>query len=60
MPIRDLIAKAIAELPDDATIEDALERIFVLYKGERGIAQGDAGQTVPHDEVRAMVARWRT
>jgi predicted transcriptional regulator len=60
VPVKDLIVRAIAQLPDDATLEDALERIFVLFKVERGLAQAEAGQTIPHEEVRAMVARWRT
>ncbi len=50
------ILNAIAELPDDATIEDAMERLYNLYKVEQGLAQVDAGQTVFHDEARKQMA----
>jgi len=29
--------KAIEELPDDANVQDALERLYLLYKIERGV-----------------------
>ena len=50
--------KAIQELPDDATVADAMERLYLLEKIERGIAQADAGQTVSHEEARRHLARW--
>jgi predicted transcriptional regulator len=50
--------RVITELPDDATIEDAMERLYLLYKVERGIAQADAGQKVSQDEARKRMARW--
>jgi hypothetical protein len=50
--------KAIQELPDDATIKDAMERLYLLYKVEREIAQADAGQKVSQDEARRRMAKW--
>jgi hypothetical protein len=35
------ILKAIEELPDDAGVEDALDRLYLLYKVERGLRQAD-------------------
>ncbi len=32
-----------------------MERLYLLAKIERGIAQADAGQTLSHDEVRARL-----
>jgi hypothetical protein len=34
---RQDILKALDQLPEDATIEDAMERLFVLHKIERGL-----------------------
>lgn len=31
---KEHMLKAITELPDDATIEDAMERLYLLYKVE--------------------------
>jgi hypothetical protein len=44
--IKEHMFKTIQELPDDATIEDAIDRLYFLYKTERGIAQADTGQKV--------------
>jgi hypothetical protein len=35
---------AIEQLPEDATVEDAIERLVVLAKVERGLAELDAGR----------------
>ena len=56
--MKDAMLKAIQELPDDATVADAMERLYLLEKIERGIAQADAGQTVSHEEARRRLARW--
>jgi len=48
----------IHELPEDASIEDAMEKLFLLYKIEKGIAQADAGLTVSHEEVKRRLAKW--
>ena len=46
------ILKVVEQLPDDATIEDAIERLYFLAKIEKGIREADAGLTVPHDEAK--------
>jgi predicted transcriptional regulator len=49
--IRDVVDK----LPAEVTVEEAMERLYVLAKIERGITQADAGQTLSHEEVRARL-----
>ena len=39
-------------LPPDATVEDVMERLYLLAKVERGLAQADRGETIPHNEVK--------
>jgi predicted transcriptional regulator len=51
------VLEAVARLPEDATIEDAMERLYFLAKVERGLTDAEAGRTVPHDEVRARFTR---
>jgi predicted transcriptional regulator len=50
--------KVISDLPDDASVDDAVERLYLLEKIERGIAQADAGQTVSHEEALHRLSRW--
>jgi len=46
------ILAALEELPDDATFDDAIERLVFLTKIEEGLAQLDAGQGVSQEEVK--------
>ena len=49
---RDRMVEAIRDLPVDATVDDAIERLVFLAKIEEGLAQLDRGEGVPHDEVK--------
>ena len=45
--------EAVQGLPDSATFEDVIERLLFISKVERGIAEADAGQLIPHEQVKA-------
>lgn len=49
---RDQMVEAIRELPLDASVDDAIERLVFLAKIEEGLAQLDRGDGIPHDEVK--------
>ena len=49
---KDRILKAVEELPDDVTLDEAIEKLCFLAKVERGLKQASEGKTVPHDEVK--------
>jgi predicted transcriptional regulator len=49
---RDRIIEALREMPPDATIDDAIERLLFLAKIEAGLNELDAGQGIPHEEAR--------
>jgi predicted transcriptional regulator len=49
---KDLLKQTAENLPADATVEEAMERLLLLAKIEQGIAQADGSKTVPHEEVR--------
>ncbi len=51
------IVQAISHLPDDATLDDAFERLFILHKIERGLKDTWEGQTMTQDEVEAYFRR---
>ncbi|MDH4065915.1 MAG: hypothetical protein OEW19_16065 [Acidobacteriota bacterium] len=46
------MVEAIRELPADASVDDAIERLVFLAKIEEGLEQLDKGQRIPHDEVK--------
>ena len=47
--------EAIRDLPDDATVEDVMERLYFLAKVEEGLRQADSGQTVSHEEAKQRI-----
>ena len=49
---RDRIIEALRELPPDATVDDAIERLVFLAKIEAGLVELDRGEGIPHDEVK--------
>lgn len=46
------ILAALSDLDDDASIDEAIEHLYLLAKVEKGLAQLDAGQGVEHDEIK--------
>lgn len=51
------MVEAVEGLPDDATVEDAIERLCFIAKIERGLEQSEAGETVPHEDVKKQLLR---
>ncbi len=49
---KQLAREVVEGLPDDATLEDIMERLYFLAKIEAGRADVEAGRVIPHDEVR--------
>jgi predicted transcriptional regulator len=51
--VKERLLEVARQLPADATIEDAMERLYFLAKIDRGLEEADAGKTISHDEVKA-------
>ena len=51
------ILEVIEKLPADATLEDAIERLVLLAKTQRGLAELDSGQGVDHGEAKRRLLR---
>ena len=58
MTTKEKAVQAVQALPDDASLEDAMERLFLLAKIERGLQQADAGELIPHEKVKERMAKW--
>ena len=52
MPAKQLLRDAIERLPDDATVEDAMERLYFLAKVARGLEAADRGDVLSHEDAR--------
>jgi len=44
--------EALRDLPPDATVDDAIERLVFLAKIDAGLVELDRGEGVPHDEAK--------
>ena len=49
---RDRIIECLSEMPADATIDDAIERLLFLGKIEAGLLELDAGQGISHHDAK--------
>ena len=49
---KQMVLEALEELPSDATVEDAIERLYFLAKVQTGLEQAAAGQTMSHEEAK--------
>ena len=58
MGTKQQILKAIAELPEDAGVEEALDRLYLLYKVQKGLDQADRGELISQEEVRQRMGKW--
>ena len=56
--LKSKMESVIRNLPESASIEDAIEKLFLLYKIEKGIEQADAGLSVSHEEAQQRLRKW--
>ena len=58
MDTKKKILKVMDELPENVTVEDAMEKLYFLYKIEKGIEQADKGQKIEHQKVKESMKKW--
>ena len=56
--LKSKMESLIRDLPENSSIEDAMEKLFLLYKIEKGIEQADTGLTVSHEEAKQRLDKW--
>jgi len=54
---KELLREAVEQLPDDATVEDVMDRLYFLSKVARGLEAAERGDVVPHVEEPGSPAR---
>lgn len=52
------ILRTVQSLPDETTIEEAMECLLLLFKIEKGCYQADTGETVSHSEAEQRMKKW--
>ena len=52
---KERVIEAVRDLPEDATFEDAMERLYFLAKIEEGERQADSENTMSHEEAKRHI-----
>lgn len=58
MSVKGDVIKLIQELPDNATIEDILYKLYVRARIEEGVKELDEGKGISHEDAMERIAKW--
>ena len=56
---KEQVQRILAVLPDDASLEDIQYHIYVRQKIDQGLADGEAGRVISHEEAMKRLDKWR-
>jgi len=56
---KEQVQRILEVIPDDASMEDIQYHIYVRQKVDQGLADGDAGRVVSHEEAMRRLDKWR-
>ena len=56
--IKSKVLKAVEEMPPDVNFHDIMERLYFLYKVERGLQQVAAGYLISHERLKKQIKTW--
>jgi predicted transcriptional regulator len=56
--VKDAVIDAIRQMPDDATVEDILEALYVRQKIDAGLKDVAEGRKLTHDEAKKRLGKW--
>ncbi len=55
---KQLLERAVANLPEDATMEEALDALYVALKVGKGMAEIAEGKGLSQEEVEESLKQW--
>ena len=55
---REDIENIVKKLPENISIEDVMEKLYLFSKIEKGTQQADKGDVIPHEEVEERLGKW--
>ena len=58
MAVKDVAKQVIDALPDEATLEDIIQALYVKAKFSRGEREIRNGEGVPHEEAKQRLRKW--
>jgi predicted transcriptional regulator len=58
-PAKEQLIQVIQDQPDDSSAEELLRELAFAAMIERGLADSDAGRTIPNEEMARRMESWR-
>jgi predicted transcriptional regulator len=58
MTEKEIALETIRALPDDCSLEEFAERVEFMAAVQKGLDQLDAGEGIPHEDVKRQLASW--
>ncbi len=58
LTMKEIVEKAMENLPEEDTIDEAMERLLVISKIEEGRKDIENGKVHTQEEVEAMLEEW--
>ena len=60
MTEKEMVLKAVRDLPENCSIDEIVERLEFLAAVQKGLDELDRGEGVPHKEIKRQLASWLT
>jgi hypothetical protein len=57
MTAKERVILLLQNLPEDASVEDAMEHLLLFAKIEKGLLQADSEQTFPHHQLKERMSK---
>ena len=57
MTVKDTVRALLDRLPNDCSLDDVLYHLYVVQAVSLGLSDGEAGRTIPHEQVAADLRR---
>ena len=55
---KEQVIELVRAMPDDSTVDDVMEELYFKLQVDRGLAELDRGESIPHEEVERRLAKW--
>lgn len=56
--LKQKILKTVEEMPQDVSFEEVMERLYFLYKVEKGLQQVESDNILSHQQAKQNLKKW--
>ena len=56
--LKQKILKTVEEMPQNVSFEEVMERLYFLYKVEKGLQQVESDNVLSHQQAKQNLKKW--